>query len=228
MMVENDTFVPALRFHFLTSAYDAVVRLSTRERRFKTALIEQADILPSQSVLDLACGTGTLSIWVKQRFPDVEVFAIDGDPAILARAAHKARSAHVDIAFEQGLSHALPYPDDHFDRVLSSLFFHHLSWEGKQRTAQELLRVLKPGGELHVADWGQPANPLMRLLFRPIQWLDGMANTQDNASGKLIPMFEANGFANLYERRHFNTAFGTLRLFSATKPLILRSREEIS
>tara|TARA_R110002110_G_scaffold412440_1_gene638394 strand:+ start:3476 stop:4015 length:540 start_codon:yes stop_codon:yes gene_type:complete len=169
-------------------------------------------------VLDLACGTGTMSIWVKQRYPDTDVVGLDGDPNILAIATRKAKAADVDVAFDEGLSCALPYPDAHFDRVLTSLFFHHLGWEDKQRTACELLRVLKPGGELHVADWGKPSNILMRVLYRPVQWLDGLPNTQDNADGKLIPLFRDCGFVNLCEHRHFNTVFGTLRLFSATAP----------
>lgn len=212
---ENNSYVPALRFHFLTPAYDAVVRGTTRESRFKKALIDQAAIQPDHRVLDLACGTGTLSLWIKQRYPDTEVIGIDGDPMILAMAARKANAAGVNILFDHGFSYALPYPDRHFDRVLTSLFFHHLSWKDKQRTARELLRVLKPGGELHVADWGEPSNVLMSVLFRPVQWLDGLPNTQDNKDGKLMPMFRDEGFVNLHEHRHFNTVFGTLRLFSA-------------
>ena len=60
---------------------------------------------------------------------------------------------------------SLPYPAAHFDRVVSSLFFHHLTWEDKERTALELLRVLKPVAALHVADWGRADNALMRGLF---------------------------------------------------------------
>lgn len=63
-------YVPALGFHWLTPLYDLAVRLTTRERRFKTALIKQAAIAPGHRVLELACGTGTLAIWIKQRYPE--------------------------------------------------------------------------------------------------------------------------------------------------------------
>ena len=223
---QQDNYVPALGFHFLTPVYDLVVRKTTRERRFKQALIEQAGIQPGQRVLDVACGTGTLSIWAKQRQPIAEMVGVDGDPAVLSIAERKAKVAGVAFVFNQALSYALPYPDAHFDRVLTSLFFHHLSSEDKQRTARELLRVLKPGGELHVADWGKPANGLMRVLYLPVQWLDGYSNTEDNARGWLMPMFEATGFVNLQERAHFNTSLGTLRLFSAARPLPQTTQEQ--
>ena len=211
-------YVPALRFNWLTPYYDAVVGTTTRERAVKQALIQQAGIRAGQQVLDLASGTGTLAIWVKQCQPVATVTGVDGDPVILSIARRKAQKANVVVQFDHALSHSLPYPAAHFDRVLSSLFFHHLSWADKQRTAQELFRVLKPGAELHVADWGYPTNALMRALFLPVQLLDGFKNTQDNVSGRLIELFEQAGFTEVAQRRTFSTICGTMALFSAVRP----------
>ena len=212
-------YVPALGFHWLTPYYDAVVGTTTRERSFKHALIKQARFEPGQQVLDLASGTGTLTIWIKQHQPRAEVTGVDGDPAILALANQKAGKAGVMVKFDQALSYDLPYPGAHFDRVVSSLFFHQLSWENKERTARELFRILKPGAELHIADWGHPPNALMRGLFLFIQLLDGFKNTQDNVSGKLITLFEQAGFIEVTQRQTFSTVFGTLALYSAVKPV---------
>lgn len=211
-------YVPALGFHWLTPYYDAVVGATTRERTFKNALLEQAGLEPGHRVLDLACGTGTLTVWAKVHQPGADVVGVDGDPAILLLAAEKARRAGVAVRLDQALSHDLPYPGAHFDRVVSSLFFHHLSWADKQRTARELFRVLKPGAELHVADWGRAANPLMRGLFLLIQILDGFGNTADNVQGKLVPLFEEAGFSRVSQRGAFSTLYGTLCLYSAVKP----------
>lgn len=213
----DSRYVPALGFHWLTPAYDVVVRIATRERSFKTALIEQAHIGPDHEVLDLACGTGTLAIWIKQRQPRANVRGIDGDPNILAIASRKAKDASVPIVFDRGLSFSLPYPVASFDRVLSSLFFHHLSWRDKQRTARELYRVIRPGGQLHVADWGRASGPLMRAAFCAIQLLDGFENTQGNVEGRLIELFRAAGFADVSEQQTFATVFGTLSLYRAVR-----------
>jgi len=214
----DSKYVPALGFHWLTPCYDAVVGATTRERRFKQALIRQANIEVGHRVLDLACGTGTLAIWLKQACPGAEVVGVDGDPAVLARAGRKAQRAAVALQFAEALAYALPYPPARFDRVLSSLFFHHLSWEDKQRTAQEIFRVLRPGGQLHVADWGKAGNGAMRGLFLAIQLLDGFSNTRDNLEGRLIELFEDAGFAEVAQRQSFSTLFGTMALYSARKP----------
>jgi ubiquinone/menaquinone biosynthesis C-methylase UbiE len=210
--------VPALGYRWLTPYYDAVVGATTREGAFKRALIRQAGLQPGQRVLDLASGTGTLAVWIKQDQPQVQVTGVDGDPAILTLAARKAERAGVSVRFDWGLSGDLPYPEAHFDRVVSSLFLHHLSWEGKQRTAGEVFRVLKPGAELHVADWGSAANVLMRGLFLAVQVLDGFESTRDNVAGRLPELFEQAGFAQVCRRQRFSTVYGTLALYSALKP----------
>ncbi len=212
-------YVPALRFRWLTSYYDAVVAGTTREFRFKHALIDQAALQPGHRVLDLASGTGTLAIWIKQQEPQAEVAGIDGDPAILLLATRKAQRLNVAVNFSCARSDNLPYPDDHFDRVVSSLFLHHLSWEQKERTAREVFRVLRPGAELHVADWGRATSALMRGLFLFVQVLDGFENTQDNISGKLITLFERAGFLEVTQRQTFNTVLGTVALYRAVKPI---------
>jgi SAM-dependent methyltransferase len=219
-MTSHDTskYVPALGWHWLTPYYDAVVGTTTREGTFKRALIEQASVTNSQRVLDLACGTGTLSIWIKERHPEAEVVGVDGDPAILSLARRKAARAGSSVRFDEAMSYALPYPDDHFDRVLSSLFFHHLSWADKERTAREVYRVLRPGGQLHVADWGRSTNALMRGLFVFIQLLDGIENTQPNVTGKLPTLFRAAGFIDVRQTATFSTMFGTMALYTAAKP----------
>jgi ubiquinone/menaquinone biosynthesis C-methylase UbiE len=214
---DQSKYIPALGFRWLTPAYDVVIRATTRERSFKSALIEQANFQTGQHVLDLACGTGTLAVWVKQLFPEISVTGIDGDTNILSIASRKAKEANVTIQFDHGFSFNLPYPDACFDRVVSSLFFHHLSWHDKQRTAKELHRVMRPGGELHVADWGRATGILMRGAFMAIQLLDGVRNTQDNVEGKLIDLFLGAGFTNVLQTRTFSTVFGTMALYRAEK-----------
>lgn len=217
-MNAKDRYVPALGFDWLTPYYDTVIGASTRERTFKEALIRQARIGAGQQVLDLATGTGTLAIWIKQAHPSATVTGVDGDPVILAIAARKAEAQNASVQFDRALSSDLPYGAERFDRVFSTLFFHHLSWHDKQRTARELLRVLKRGAQLHVADWGAPTNILMRGLFLSIQLLDGFENTRANVAGKLLDVFGQAGFVEVAERQTFNTVFGTMALYSAVKP----------
>lgn len=211
-------YVPALRFHALTAWYDAVVGATARERTFKAALIGQAELAPGMRVLDVGCGTGTLALRLKQHCPEASLVGTDCDIAMLSRARHKAIAALAAVQFDCAYSYALPYRSNSFDRVISSLFFHHLTWSDKQRTSREIFRVLRPGGELHVADWGRPGNVLMRGLFLSVQILDGFAPTRDHVAGRLPELFEESGFVQVVESGRFATVYGSLALFRAVKP----------
>lgn len=213
----SDDYIPALRFAALTRFYDPVVRLTTRERHVKQHLLSSADILPATTVLDIGCGTGTMTIWLKQRYPSAEVIGLDADPAILDIARTKAQRAGVDVQFLEANATDIPLPDDAVYSVVSSLFFHHLDTDQKRAVLREILRVLAPGGELHISDWGRPANALMRGLFYIVQLLDGFTTTRDSVEGRLPQLVEETGVRLFREITHFNTVLGTLRQFRATK-----------
>lgn len=214
----SDRYIPALAYRWLTPLYDPVVALTTRERTFKAALVAQAALQPGQRVLDLACGTGTLTIAAKRSQPQAEIVGLDGDPEILERARRKAAEAGLELRFDHALSHPMPYPDAAYDVVVSSLFFHHLDRDAKLATLREVRRVLRPGGVLHVADWGQAANPLMRVLFYLVQLLDGFETTADNVAGRLPQFMREYGFVDVAETRRFATPLGSISLYRAFVP----------
>lgn len=208
-------FIPALGFDVLTPLYDPLVALTTRERTFKRLLIAQAEVSEPQRVLDLGCGTGTLAVWLKQAVPGASVVGIDADDNVLARARRKAAKAGVDIRFDRGLSAELPYDDRSFERVVSTLFFHHLRPSEKRATLREVHRVLVRGGRLHVADWGKP-NPLLRMMFYAVQILDGFENTRDQ-EGRLDRFFGEAGFQDVSLRAEVNAPLGTIALYDGVK-----------
>jgi len=211
-------FIPALGFHLFTPCYDLIVGLTGREGTVKRALIQRADLQPEQKVLDLACGTGTLAVMVKQFEPALELTGVDADQRMLNKAKRKAESAGVAIAFDKALSFSLPYADACFDQVLSTMFFHHLTWEEKARSVREVYRVLKPGGQFYVADWGAPDSRLMRLLFLTVQVLDSFATTRDHIAGRMPELFSGQGFIDVQQLQSVNTIYGTIALYSAVKP----------
>ena len=210
-------YVPALRFEFLTRFYDPLVHYTTRETAFKSALLKQANLKNGQKILDLACGTGTLAVAVKRKCPQTEVFASDIDGEILQLARNKAKNARVKINFEQGFSDALPFADNSFDRVFSTLFFHHLTLERKNATLREILRVLKPNGEFHLADFALPRNKSQFILSKWIRIVDGYDTTRDNLRGRLMFLMSQNGFEKVERTKYFKTILGTIRLFKAVK-----------
>ena len=130
---------------------------------------------------------------------------LDADPEMLERAKGKASEAGVELRLDEGYSTELPYEDASFDRVLSTLFFHHLDPEPKRQTAREIARVLRKGGELHVADWGEPADPVMSAAFLSIRLLDGFENTAENVHGELPRIFEEAGLVDAEQTDRLRT-----------------------
>lgn len=215
---ESGRFVPALGFAALTPLYDAVIAATMRESTFRRALLAQAAIADGHRVLDLGSGSGTLAILIGREVPGARVEGLDADPAMVGTARRKAALAGSGAVFHHGDATRLPFADATFDRVVSSLFFHHLSPAGKRQAAAEIARVLRPGGELHVADWGPAPDPVMRALFLMVQLLDGFENTRENVEGRLPEVFSAAGLGEVSIGRTIPTAFGALALCRARRP----------
>ncbi|HEX8054717.1 MAG TPA: class I SAM-dependent methyltransferase [Thermoleophilaceae bacterium] len=213
----DESYLPALAYDRLTPLFDAFVRWPMREQRFKTRLVEQARVGPGQRVLDIGCGTGTLAIMVKRGQPAAEVVGLDADPTILERGRAKVAASGLDVRLDQGMSFDLPYEDGSFDRVLSSLFFHHLKPGAKESTAREIARVLRPGGELHVADFGRPAGPVQAAAFAAVRRFDGDDETRDNMLGRLPGFFTSAGLADARVNGALRTMMGTLEFVSARR-----------
>lgn len=212
------SFVPALRFPFLTRLYDPVIRLALREDRFRERLVEQVGAGPGHRVLDLGCGTGTLALALARRYPASQVIGLDLDQEILAIARDKATPAGVPVHLVRGLATRLPLGPSSLDRVVSSLVFHHLDGFQKRAALAEAIVALRPGGEFHLADWGKPADLLMRMAFLPVRVLDGFAVTADNASGRLVGFIEEAGFRSVEETGRMRTMFGVLTFHRAVRP----------
>jgi SAM-dependent methyltransferase len=209
-------YVPAAGHRALTRFYDPILALTTREGAFRPRLLDAVTrALPHGGrVLDVGCGTGTFALLLAAARPDVEVAGVDGDPEALAIA--RAKPGATAVTWHAGLADALPAEDGSVDAITMSLVLHHLTREAKGEALAEARRVLKPGGVLHVADWGRPHDPLMRAAFFGLQLVDGFATTRDHASGALPGLIAAAGFAPAPPYARLRTVFGSLYLSSAT------------
>ena len=172
--------------------YDVVTFILTlgREKRMRRETVERAGVVPGQSVLDVGCGTGSLTLAAKTAAgPTGNVHGIDPAPEMIDISRKKAARGHVDIEFQVGVIEDLPFPDATFDVVLSSLMLHHLPDDLKRKGFAEIARVLKPGGRFFAVDMaGSSSGFLARGIGRHF-----IHQHADNLSA-LTPMLTDAGF----------------------------------
>jgi ubiquinone/menaquinone biosynthesis C-methylase UbiE len=147
---------PGLILH-RAAQYDFLLWLLTlgRERVFRERALGLAHLSAGESVLDVGCGTGTLAIAAKRQVgPGGLVCGIDASPEMIARADSKAVKAGVDVEFRNAVVESLPFRSAQFDVVLSTLMLHHLPARLRSQCANEIRRVLKPGGRVLAIDFG--------------------------------------------------------------------------
>jgi ubiquinone/menaquinone biosynthesis C-methylase UbiE len=204
-------FVPAAGADWLLRFYDPFTRLLGMESSLRQ-LIEQAALAPGQRVLDLGCGTGAGTLLAKRMQPGIEIVGLDPDAKALARARKKAERAGLAIEFVQGFGDALPFADARFDRVISSFMFHHLESDQKPAVLREIRRVLRPGGQLHLIDFGGAGHGLGALLARLVHREESLrANTDDG----LTALMRAAGLTEAAETGQRGSLVGQLILYRA-------------
>lgn len=136
--------------------YDFMVQFMAfgQARRLRRKSIEAAQITTGERVLDVGCGTGDLTLLAKEHAGSTgQVCGVDAAPEMIDVARNKAARAKADVDFRVGVVERLPFPDDSFDVVLSSLMMHHLPDDLKPQALAEVRRVVKPGGRLLIVDF---------------------------------------------------------------------------
>jgi ubiquinone/menaquinone biosynthesis C-methylase UbiE len=119
------------------------------------SMLERLDLRADMRALDFGCGPGFVVEAMARRVGDGGyIVGVDLNEAFLARARERARAAdrrNVEFVFGDGIA---PLPDASFDRVLCKNVLEYVS--DAEATLRDLLRVLKPGGLLHISDsdWG--------------------------------------------------------------------------
>lgn len=197
-----------------TALYDPVVALTMREGAWRPRLVAQVAEDAPGWVLELGCGTGGVTRGLAEALPDARITATDVDPDLLSRSARRFADLGVEWALASATS--LPFRDGSVDAVVGSLVLHHLDPEQKEAALAEAHRVLRPGGRLHVADWGMPRDPVEGLAFLSLRLVDGMVRTRQHACGALPSLLRGAGFTGVVTHHRFRTAWGALELLSAT------------
>lgn len=206
-----------IMYDWLAPLYDLGVwflfLLTGGEDRLRARALEGLEPMrPESLVLELCCGTATLSLRVADR--GARAIALDNSPGMLAVAREKAQRLNKGITLIRADAATLPFREGAFDRVIASLGMHELGRDRVTAALTEAERVLKKGGRLVIFDYHKAegvAGWIERLIFAfletdtAVEWID-----MDIQS-----VLRQAGFK--YFRRSYHVQ-GTLQLVSADKP----------
>lgn len=147
--------------------YDAIAQISSvavgGEARFRQLALQGLTIDSSTKILDLCCGSGQATKFLVQYSDNVT--GLDASPLSLKRAQNNVPQAEYVEAFAE----EMPFPDNQFDLVHTSVAMHEMQPEQLQQILKEVYRILKPGGVFAVVDFHAPTNwlfwPGIALFF---------------------------------------------------------------
>jgi SAM-dependent methyltransferase len=112
-------------------------------------LCEAVDLESGSRVLDVACGNGNASLAAARRF--CKVTGLDYVPELLRRAGERAQAERLDLELVEGDAERLPFEDGRFDAALST--YGVMFAPNQEQAAREIVRVVKPGGRIGLANW---------------------------------------------------------------------------
>jgi ubiquinone/menaquinone biosynthesis C-methylase UbiE len=173
--------------------YDSMT--PAEKSRLRNKQIDLAGLKEGETVLEVGCGTGVMAVLSKLRTGNKgKVYGIDIAEKMVAAARKKADKYGLEIDFRVASIDDLPFPDKHFNVVISSMMFHHLPVAIKVSGLKEVRRVLKDDGRFLLSDFGAPnifIAPLMGLFFI---WTGSL---RFQLLGKLPALIRKTGFTDI-------------------------------
>ncbi len=145
--------------------YDPITQyaLPPNETWVRKGLIDTVLVRPRR-ILDLGCGTGSMTIMLKQAFPEAEVIGLDLSPYMLACAEAKAKTAGLNIQWRHDNAEKTGFPDASFDLVTMALLCHETPPKVSRGILRESFRLLTFGGQVVILDGNQK-------ILRQTDWL---------------------------------------------------------
>ncbi len=200
---------------FVYDFFEPILMLG-KQAEYDRHILSLLELKEADKVLDLGCGTGVLTRMIGDQLnPEAGGVSIGIDAAAkMIRVASKKRE-NATCRFEVMAAEDLSFDDSSFDAVVSSLFFHHVPRDLKEKALWQAFRVLRPAGRLIIADMHTPTTWMGALVSHVSRWFFMQPQIGENIRGMLPLLVEDAGFIS---PTHVSTYFGYIAIFSTRKP----------
>lgn len=143
-------------FNNIAPRYDflrMIVFLGQTSKWYRQAL-QDLELPPGTKVLDVGCGTGESTRFLSQFYPGIEVEGMDLSAGML----EVAKTMDTDSNYFEGDVCSIPRENETYDLVITAFTFRN--FPEREKSLQEMLRILRPGGRLLILDHFHPQKPL--------------------------------------------------------------------
>ncbi len=137
-------------------------------------------------ILDICCGTGSVILTFKERYPESVAVGYDFSPGMLRKA--QGKNVNGRVVFIEGDAADLPFDENSFDVVTCSHALYELKGETRQKALREMKRVVRPDGYVLLMEHETPRNPVVKLLFYIRMLSMGSDDAREFVKGGLEPL----------------------------------------
>ncbi|WP_107669417.1 class I SAM-dependent methyltransferase [Cyanothece sp. BG0011] len=205
------TFLRPLSYQY-PWLYNTISRLSALavggEKRFRSLSLEGININSNSKILDLCCGSGQTTEFLVQK--SSQVTGLDASSTAINRAKQIVPEAN----YVNALAEKMPFPEEEFDLVHSSVALHEMETEQLREILREVYRVLKPEGIFAFIDLHKPTNVLFWPSLATFMWLFETETAWNLLDTNLVNELKAVGFKDCEKHLY---AGGSLQVIQARK-----------
>jgi SAM-dependent methyltransferase len=212
-------FFQRIRFRLAKLLYDVFFIVMVRDGSWQEPLIASLAPEANDRILDFGPGSVSTSLALALRYPQAIFVGADPDPKAVRRTQRRIARQRIGnvVVIEASLQGRLPFNASSFDKVVCVLTFHDRLPDQKTRIAKEMLRVLRHGGTLLVADYDKPDTPAERGILEFTRYISGMAAAEPHISGSWTEYLAMAGFASVRRQSSHSVSIGRISVIKARK-----------